>query len=247
MPVTGDVVAAHGLVARGAAGLFAGGRLLAAAHRSASTGSAAATGAQTVSAGHLALQLFIGVAVVVVIVAVASRLVKGRGRGAGGAVTGRRGLVKILGRQVLGKGVSVAVVEVAGRAYLLGVTPQAVRRLGEADAEAVRQAAEEQAQSPVGAAALAIAVRDGLARANSRLATRRAARSESLGPGARRRTRTQVIEVASAAGSSGATVTKIQRSGPGKGSVRATTSGARPAPTWTSAIEHLRERTVRRA
>ncbi len=306
---------------------------------------ASTAGASTVSAGSLLLQVVLGLGVIVAVVLVGSRFVRGRSTGGvAGAVGGRRrGVVTVLGRQTLGKGVSVAVVEVAGRAYLLGVTPSAIRRLGETDAELVAAAADRQGSGAVSGSAsigvLAGSLSGTVGRLASRVASARAAMPSgvtarasgtpgvsavpsmpSAAPGTSglavagraraakpMRRRSHVIEMVTAEGpkvsrteaarhsatsaapggahgdvpgGSSGSVPKIasggmstgalgrsnragrrvsgatgptpgrislHRSGTGKGSARATTRGARPAPTWTSAIEHLRERTVRRA
>ncbi|MDA8268259.1 MAG: flagellar biosynthetic protein FliO [Actinomycetota bacterium] len=342
---------AHGVVGATAnghvAGSGGGARLAAAVHRSVAGSSA--TGASTVSAGGLLLQVVLGLGVIVALVLVGSRFVRGRANGGvTGAVAGRRrGVVTVLGRQTLGKGVSVAVVEVAGRAYLLGVTPNAIRRLGEADAELVVAAADRQG-SGAGSGSASIGVLAGslsgtVGRLASRVASARTAMPSGvtarasgtpgvtagpskpsaaprtpgpavagrLGAANPMRRRSHVIEMVTAEGpkgsrteaasrsstsaaSGGAPGTapgsssggapklasggvsggmspdalgrsnragapaaggtgpapgtiSLHRSGTGKGSARVTTRGARPAPTWTSAIEHLRERTVRRA
>lgn len=52
-------------------------------------------------------------------------------------------LIDVLGRQTLAKGSSVAVVRVAGRAMIVGVTDQNVRMLGEIDLDEVAAAVAE--------------------------------------------------------------------------------------------------------
>jgi flagellar biogenesis protein FliO len=161
--------------------------LLAAAHQ--------ATGAQTVSAGSLLLQLVVGLGVILGIIALVSRLLRGRFT-PGRAMARSKSALTVLGKQTLGKGVSVALVQVAGRAYVIGVTPHGVSRVGEIDPDELE---EHHPAEP--------------ARRPFRLMS---------GP--------QL--------SSGEDTDPV---------LATTTSGKAPAPTWTSAIEHLRELTVRRA
>lgn len=202
--------------------------------------------APSVSAGHMLVQLLLGLGVVVGLLYLGTKVVRGRssGSGLGQAAGRRRGVVTLLGRQTLGKGVSVAVVKVGERAYLLGVTPTAVRRLGEADAAGLVELADAPgAASRAGAAGfgeggarLAKLASGLVGRVSPRLADR-------LSPGGRDAGVGDVQGLASE-DHRPAHVISI---GTGNGSARITTlGGERPAPTWTSAIEHLRERTVRR-
>ncbi|GEM_PF-1305264 len=170
------------------------GALLAAANAPASHGGTVLRAGQgnTVSASSLFLHLVLGLGVVLGLLAVLARLARGR-VGGRGAVPLRRSPIAVLGRQSLGKGVTVAVVQVGERAYLLGITPTAVRRLG--------TLAPEELAAPI------------------------QARPVDIEPPS--------LSVVMPGGD-----------GPAPGS---RPRGPRPAPTWTSAIEHLRELTVRRA
>jgi flagellar biogenesis protein FliO len=213
----------------------------------------AVTTAPTVSAGHMLVQLVVALAVVVGLVLLAKRFARGRAGGALGVGGGRRNPVKVVGRQSLGKGVSVAVVEFGDQAYLVGVTPNTVRRLATTDAHRVAEAAG--AREPARRVAAEEAGAPTLLRAFHQVAPGLAAR---LAPVA---TRTvplpaggaTVLDLVPVPGTprpdrAGDGTARTFPTGSGDGTARArTASGARPAPTWTSAIEHLRERTVRRA
>lgn len=231
------------------------------AARAAATGTAAAhsagqavTTAPTVSAGHLLLQLVLGLAVVIGLVLVAKRMVRGRGAGGlAGAGGGRRNPVRVVGRQSLGKGVSVAVVEFGDQAYLVGVTPNAVRRLAATDARRVAEAVEAREAARRAAPAGAPTVLRALHQVAPALAARLdpgTARAVPLPEGG-----ATVLDLVPVAGSTGTTPAgagsaRTRSTAAGDGTARTRNpnrSGARPAPTWTSAIEHLRERTVRRA
>jgi len=222
-------------------GSAASDRVVAAGHRVV----AAQKEAPSVSAGHMLVQLLLGLGVVVGLLYVGTKVVRGRSGGSGlGQAGRRRGTVTLLGRQTLGKGVSVAVVKVGERAYLLGVTPTAVRRLGEADAAGLVELADAPGTANrVGAAGFGEGGA-GLARLASSLVGRVSPRlADRLNPGGRDAWAGETPSVPSE-GRRSAQVISI---GTGNGSARITTlGGERPAPTWTSAIEHLRERTVRR-
>ena len=153
-----------------------------------------ATGAQTVSAGSLLLQLVVGLSVILGIIALAARLLRGRFN-PGRAVARSRSALTVLGKQTLGKGVSVALVQVGERAYVIGVTPSGVSRVGEIDPAELDELHTESPRRPL------------------RLMSGKAM-------------------------STGEDTDNV---------LTTTTSGKPPAPTWTSAIEHLRELTVRRA
>jgi len=303
-----------------------------------------ATGAPTVSAGHMLLQLLLGLGVIVGVLWGGTKLLRGRRGGNGSGPAGRRrGVVSVLGRQTLGKGVSVAVVQVGERAYLLGVTPSEVRRLAEVDA-AVADIADRPSSRSMAPAGMAPAVSVGMARLAAKIAPRWAARiapADSIpglgsspatrsGPGpaagltssstsARTASSAKVstaalagttstsartassgkMSTAALAGTTSASALALAKAssssakastaalagvgstsrplapssmvatdarcatfrhapgrrasstvtstGTGDGSARTPSErGTRPAPTWTSAIEHLRERTVRR-
>lgn len=99
--------------------------------------SAAATSASVsstkVSAPELLLQLVLGLGLVLVLVAVAARVLRRRGNGIALRVQRRDSTIRVLGRQPMGRGVSVAVVQVGERAYLIGITPTTIHPLGDAD------------------------------------------------------------------------------------------------------------------
>jgi len=102
-----------------------------AAHVPAATGAVAST-ANTVSVTSLLFQLVIGLGVVLGVIALVAKVLRGRAGLAMGP--GRRqGVLAVIGRQSLTKGTSVAVVRAGQRFYLLGITPQSVRSLGELD------------------------------------------------------------------------------------------------------------------
>lgn len=215
----------------------------------ASPANAAVQTAPTVSAGHLLFQLVLGLGVVLAIVLGAKRLLHGRGSSLAGLGASRRSPIRVLGRHSLGKGVSVAVVQFGDDAYLVGVTPTSVRRL--ARTEAARLAAAED-EAPTGSRRVdpsATTLGRALGRISPALAAHLAPSPAGDGrPTPGRRT------LPARAGTDAAVldlVPVIRSSEPtsaGDGTARAATPrGARPAPTWTSAIEHLRERTVRRA
>lgn len=233
-----------------------------------SRAAALGTGAPTVSAGHVLLQLLLGMAVIVGVIVLGTKFARGRRHalGSGGAPGRRRGLVQVLARQPLAKGASVALVQVGERAYLLGVTSSGVRRLGETDARGLLSSTE----LAVGAAVVpgrTAAVREMvLARlgnsvrrdADPALETVRGVASVPIAlAGAGRAARP-------ATGGRGRAAPARQGGSPGASTVHLTgtgtvplteidnvryrgTGGIHPAATWTSAIEHMRERTVRRA
>jgi flagellar biogenesis protein FliO len=100
-----------------------------ATHVAAATGS---TGAQSVSASSLLVQMVVGLIVIIVLIKLASKFVQGRGgRGLGHGA--RSSGVSVVGRQSLGKGVQVAMVAAGRQTYLLGVTQHQVTLLGEVD------------------------------------------------------------------------------------------------------------------
>jgi len=111
-------------------------RLIDLAAHGALHGAAAATAvpttANSVSITSLLLQLVVGLGVVLGVIALVARVVRGK---AGLALkAGRRpGTLAVMARQSLSKGTSVAVVRAGQRVFLLGVTPQNVRSLGELD------------------------------------------------------------------------------------------------------------------
>jgi flagellar biogenesis protein FliO len=84
------------------------------------------TGAKTVSATHLFVQLFIGLGVILGLIFIVGRVLKGRV----GLVRKVAAPLAVVGRQPLGKGVQVAIVKAGTETYLLGVTAHQVTRLG---------------------------------------------------------------------------------------------------------------------
>ena len=104
---------------------------LAAHHATTGHGS---TGAQSVSASSLLVQMVVGLVVIIFLIKMASKFVQGRGGRSLGHKPRSQG-VTVVGRQSLGKGVQVAVVAAGQRTYLLGVTPQQVTLLGEIDGD----------------------------------------------------------------------------------------------------------------
>jgi flagellar biogenesis protein FliO len=108
---------------------------LAAHHAATAPGS---TGAQSVSASSLLVQMVVGLVVIVFLIKMASKFVQGRGGrvGRSGRALGhgpRTPGVSVVGRQSLGKGVQVAMVAAGRHTYLLGVTQRQVTLLGEVD------------------------------------------------------------------------------------------------------------------
>ena len=118
--------------------------VLAAAHQVATTGGHGATGAQSVAASSLLIQMVIGLAVIIGLIKVVSRVVQGKG-GRALSHARRQGGVSVLGRQSLGKGVQVAVVSAARRTYLIGVTQRQITLLGQLDGAQEAVAAPGQA------------------------------------------------------------------------------------------------------
>ncbi len=226
-------------------------------HRAATSSAhvAGSLGAQSISATSLLLQLAVGLAVVVGLVYLTARLLRGRlgarltGAGPRGARSARGQAVAVLGRQSLGKGVSVALVQVAERAYLLGVTPGRVQKVAALDPSALGAGGPEEpaaglrrwlAAGRPGAAGAAPALPawvqklPGLSGLEARL---RAA----AGPGA------SGEAVRSTATRPSAQAERRRDGGSGTGQGRARTrsqAGRRPAgdETWTSAIAELKER-----
>jgi flagellar protein FliO/FliZ len=239
-------------------------------------GHAATATAPAVSAGHLLLQLLLGLGVVVALVVGCSRLL--RGRSGASRLAGRRSPLRVVARHSLGKGVSVAVVELGDRAFLVGVTPSSVRRLAETDAAALEAATARGVRDGAGSA-VPVAPLDQVGRTVVRAGRRALGLADpELGagaggqrtpgrtaPGDRRSAR--VVEILPVPGAVGEVDANIRRRRPAAAPVRrhdhgpvdarrdrsrwtpvATGSSGQPsAPTWMSAIEHLRERTVRRA
>lgn len=221
------------------------------------TAGQAATGgsatAPTVSAGHLLVQLLLALGVVLVLVLGAKRLLHGRGGALGALGSARRSPIRVLGRHSLGKGVSVAVIQFGDDAYLVGVTPTAVRRLAVTDARHLEAAGGDGAgalRPRRGADPAATTLGRALSRLSPALGGQLTARARATGSGR------ALPTTASSVGDEGAaTVVDLvpqarsaRTISAGDGTARTASSrGARPAPTWTSAIEHLRERTVRRA
>lgn len=239
--------------------------------------------APAVSAGHLLVQLLLGLAVVVALVVGASRLL--RGRSGIGRAFGRRTPLRVVAKHSFGKGVSVAVVELGDRAYLVGVTPSSIRRLAETDAAELAGgdlpadgADGAVAPSSLGGGGLRTAFGTAQARLRELAGARPSGPGRAAGsrvpvvraPSSRLRRSPTVVEVvalpADAVGRSSprrrpaagtapvdhrpvdhGPVTRAHRRSSLSVARPAVPRGPRPAPTWTSAIEQLRERTVRRA
>jgi flagellar biogenesis protein FliO len=90
------------------------------------------TGAQSVSASSLLIQMMLALIVIVVLIKLASRFVQGRRPRLPGGGARSQG-VSVVGRQSLGKGVQVAMVAAGTQTYLLGVTQRQVTLLGQVD------------------------------------------------------------------------------------------------------------------
>ncbi|MCK4177626.1 flagellar biosynthetic protein FliO [Aciditerrimonas ferrireducens] len=258
--------AAHPALAHRASAHRAAASPVASVGHRAATGSAhlaGSLGAQSISATSLLLQLAVGLAVVVGLVYLTARLLRGRlgarltGAGSRGARSARGQAVAVLGRQSLGKGVSVALVQVAERAYLLGVTPGRVQKVAALDPSALGTGGpEEPSAGPrrwlaagrpgtaSGSPALPAWVQKvpGLSGLEARLraatgheGSGEAARPAGTGPSAQAERRRND-------GSRGG------GSGTGQGRARTRSqAGRRPAgdETWTSAIAELKERLER--
>lgn len=156
------------------------------------------TGAQTVSAGALLLQLVIGLGVVLGVIAVASKILRGRAS-TSRFLSRQSNPLTVLARQTLGKGVALAVVRVGDRAFVVGVSQGGVRPVAEVDPDVIY--GTEQEKPPPAPLSL----------------LRRLDKTSSIVGGDK-----EIVPSAE-------------------------NRGRLPVPTWTSAIEHLRERTVRRA
>jgi len=167
--------------------------------------------AQTVSAGGLLVQLVVGLGVILGIIALASRILRGKAASSR-FLTRQNAPLMVMGRQTLGKGVSVAVVRVGSRAFVLGVTQNGVRRIAEVEPDEIGTSETD----------------------------KESGRELRLLP------RKEMVT-----GQKKEMVTGQKRepiTGGNTDMVPATANrGQRPVPTWTSAIEHLREMTVRRA
>lgn len=162
-----------------------------------------------------AIRLVLSLAVVLALMWLAARVLKGR------AVRGGGDVVTVLGRAQLARGASVAVVRVADRALIVGVTEQRIALLSETPATALAPAAE--AASTVSPAGTVVAMPAG---ANSALTIN---------------ARTGV--------QSGTHTGTAQAGGPDAGTARSDgpLAGSVLSPqTWKQAVEVLRERTVRR-
>jgi flagellar biogenesis protein FliO len=139
VPQSSPVLAlAHHAAAGSPAGPGAGHTVRAAAgHTVRAAGHAAAhggTGAQSVSASSLLVQMVVGLVVIIVLIKLVSKFVQGRG----GRPLGhgpRSAAVSVIGRQSLGKGVQVAMVAAGRQTFLLGVTQRQVTLLGEVESD----------------------------------------------------------------------------------------------------------------
>jgi len=117
---------------------------LALAHHAAAHGS---TGAQSVSASSLLVQMVVGLVVIIFLIKVVSKFVQGRGGRSLGHGPRPQG-VALVGRQSLGKGVQVAMVAAGRQTYLLGVTQRQVTLLGEVDTDGPVTGADHEATAP---------------------------------------------------------------------------------------------------
>jgi flagellar biogenesis protein FliO len=105
----------------------------------------ASTGAQSVSASSLLIQMVVGLVVIIFLIKMVSKFIQGRGGRALGAGPRPHG-VALVGRQSLGKGVQVAMVAAGKQTFLLGVTQRQVTLLGELDtSEAITVAGSDPA------------------------------------------------------------------------------------------------------
>ncbi|MGD0639038.1 MAG: flagellar biosynthetic protein FliO, partial [Nitrososphaerales archaeon] len=102
------------------------------------------TGAQSVSATSLLVQMVVGLVVIIFLIKMASKFVQGRG-GRSLSPRSRSQGVTVVGRQSLGKGVQVAMVAAGAQTYLLGVTQHQVTLLGEIDSEAPASGPQQEA------------------------------------------------------------------------------------------------------
>jgi flagellar biogenesis protein FliO len=93
-----------------------------------------ATGAQSVSASSLLVQMVVGLVVIIVLIKLVSKFVQGRGGRPLGHGS-RSAAVSVVGRQSLGKGVQVAMVAAGRQTFLLGVTQHQVTLLGEVETD----------------------------------------------------------------------------------------------------------------
>ena len=180
-----------------------------------------ATGAQSVSAGSLFLHLIIGLVVVLGLVALATKVV----RRSTGLQARRQAPLAVLGRQSLGKGVSVAVVRAGDDTYLVGVSQHGVNRIARMapEATAAFTVPTLRATQPAGAG-----------RSLSLIGTKR----RRLPPGAE----------PPASGGAGPRTAGPRTAGPAAASAAAASRPAgAAAPTWRSVVTSLQERTVRRA
>jgi len=96
----------------------------------------ASTGAQSVSASSLLVQMTIGLVVIIVLIKLASKFVQGRSGRSLGRGPRPQG-VAVIGRQSLGKGVQVAMVAAGKQTFLLGVTQRQVTLLGQLETDDV--------------------------------------------------------------------------------------------------------------
>ena len=96
----------------------------------------------------LGLRVGLSLAAVLAVLWLLARLLRGRTAGRAGAT------VEVLGRQQLGRGASRAVVRVAGRAFVLGVTAAQVSLLGETDVEEAAPARAEAVPDPLAGSVL---------------------------------------------------------------------------------------------
>ncbi len=87
--------------------------------------------AHTPSSADLIYKFILGMALVIGLLALLSKY--GKGRLPFASKSRRNGQIEVISRQQLTKGASVAVVDVAGKSFLVGITPQGVSLLSEVD------------------------------------------------------------------------------------------------------------------
>ena len=107
---------------------------------------------EDVSVFALLARLVVSLGVVLGLMWVAARLLA-RGNGGRGPRTVRPVPIQIVARQSLSKNSSVAVVQTAGKALIVGITDSQVTLLGEGDLEALAEPETEDPVAPITAAA----------------------------------------------------------------------------------------------
>jgi flagellar protein FliO/FliZ len=149
-------------------------------------------------------------------------------------LAGRAGAaLAVVGRQQLTRGASVAVVRVADRTLIVGVTESQVTLLGETDASALERPADEPVREPIALTALT--------------ATITAATPTAATPTAATPTAAHTATVpAAAAAPTGAAPAPAPVGGPADPAAGALAGSVLSPSTWTQTVQFLRDRTVRR-